>query len=116
LPFEKADNPVMSVVAFLAGAVSPAVAADAAQVALGASISTDKDMADETVTKAEDGATANGAASGKGVPPATAAKLALNASARSAARLASVEEQQIAAGIKKLVSLTLRKVRYATSI
>jgi len=31
----------MSVVAFLAGAVSPAVAADAAQAALGTSISTD---------------------------------------------------------------------------
>ncbi|KZV81840.1 SWIRM-domain-containing protein, partial [Exidia glandulosa HHB12029] len=34
LPFEKADNPVMSVVAFLAGAVGPAVASDAASTAL----------------------------------------------------------------------------------
>ncbi|PWN50400.1 hypothetical protein IE53DRAFT_379790 [Violaceomyces palustris] len=35
LPFAQADNPVMSVVAFLASAVNPAVAAAAAQSALG---------------------------------------------------------------------------------
>jgi SWI/SNF related-matrix-associated actin-dependent regulator of chromatin subfamily C len=35
LPFESAENPVMSVVAFLANAVGPAVAAAAAQSALG---------------------------------------------------------------------------------
>ncbi len=35
VPFAQADNPVMSVVAFLASAVSPAVAAAAAQSALG---------------------------------------------------------------------------------
>ncbi len=35
LPFSQTDNPVMSVVAFLAGAVSPGVAAAAAQRALG---------------------------------------------------------------------------------
>ncbi len=35
LPFSRVDNPVMSVVAFLAGAVSPGVAAAAAQRALG---------------------------------------------------------------------------------
>ncbi|KAH7096791.1 SWIRM-domain-containing protein [Auriculariales sp. MPI-PUGE-AT-0066] len=98
LPFERADNPVMSVVAFLAGAVSPAVAADAAQTALGTSITTGNGESTET----------NGSA--KGVPPATAAKLALGASAKSAARLASVEEQQIGTGIKRLVSLTLRKL------
>ncbi|KAI5121703.1 hypothetical protein M0805_002096 [Coniferiporia weirii] len=34
LPFEQADNPVMSVVAFLAGVVGPGVAADAAKAAL----------------------------------------------------------------------------------
>ncbi|KZO97921.1 SWIRM-domain-containing protein, partial [Calocera viscosa TUFC12733] len=35
IPFEKVDNPVMSVVAFLAANVSPAVAAEAAGAALG---------------------------------------------------------------------------------
>ena len=34
VPFEQADNPVMSVVAFLAGVVGPGVAADAAKTAL----------------------------------------------------------------------------------
>jgi SWI/SNF related-matrix-associated actin-dependent regulator of chromatin subfamily C len=34
LPFEQADNPVMSVVAFLAGVVGPGVAAEAAKTAL----------------------------------------------------------------------------------
>lgn len=34
IPFEQADNPVMSVVAFLAGAVNPAVAAEAAKTAM----------------------------------------------------------------------------------
>ncbi|EIW78362.1 SWIRM-domain-containing protein [Coniophora puteana RWD-64-598 SS2] len=36
VPFEQADNPVMSVVAFLAGAVAPPVAAEAARAAMGA--------------------------------------------------------------------------------
>ncbi|KAF5379102.1 hypothetical protein D9615_005954 [Tricholomella constricta] len=35
VPFEQADNPVMSVVAFLAGVVGPGVAAEAAKAALG---------------------------------------------------------------------------------
>lgn len=35
VPFEQADNPVMSVVAFLAGVVGPGVAAEAAKTALG---------------------------------------------------------------------------------
>ncbi|KAG9313646.1 Smarcc1 protein [Chiua virens] len=34
IPFEQADNPVMSVVAFLAGVVNPAVAAEAAKTAM----------------------------------------------------------------------------------
>lgn len=46
LPFEQADNPVMSVVAFLAGVVNPGVAAEAAKAALHAL--TDDDKMDET--------------------------------------------------------------------
>ena len=34
LPFEQADNPVMSIVAFLAGVVGPGVAAEAAKTAM----------------------------------------------------------------------------------
>ncbi|EPT02204.1 hypothetical protein FOMPIDRAFT_1118901 [Fomitopsis schrenkii] len=46
LPFEQADNPVMSVVAFLAGVVNPGVAAEAAKTALHAL--TDDDKPEET--------------------------------------------------------------------
>lgn len=42
IPFEQADNPVMSVVAFLAGVVSPGVAAEAAKTALHALTDGDK--------------------------------------------------------------------------
>ena len=49
VPFEQADNPVMSVVAFLAGVVGPGVAAEAAKTAL-------HDLtADKEETKLEDG-------------------------------------------------------------
>lgn len=43
IPFEQADNPVMSVVAFLAGVVSPSVGAEAAKTALHELIMVDKD-------------------------------------------------------------------------
>jgi SWI/SNF related-matrix-associated actin-dependent regulator of chromatin subfamily C len=46
IPFEQADNPVMSVVAFLAGVVSPGVAAEAAKTALHALTDGDKKEAD----------------------------------------------------------------------
>lgn len=42
IPFEQADNPVMSVVAFLAGVISPGVAAEAAKTALHALTDGDK--------------------------------------------------------------------------
>jgi len=44
IPFEQADNPVMSVVAFLAGVVGPGVAAEAAQTALHELTDGDKEM------------------------------------------------------------------------
>jgi SWI/SNF related-matrix-associated actin-dependent regulator of chromatin subfamily C len=46
IPFEQADNPVMSVVAFLAGVVSPGVAAEAAKTALHELTDGDKEEAD----------------------------------------------------------------------
>ena len=53
IPFEQADNPVMSVVAFLAGVVSPGVAAEAAKTALhelteGDTAKTEKDENEES--------------------------------------------------------------------
>lgn len=47
VPFEQADNPVMSVVAFLAGVVGPGVAAEAAKTALHSLTDGDKDDAEE---------------------------------------------------------------------
>jgi len=49
VPFEQADNPVMSVVAFLAGVVSPGVAAEAAKTALHALTDGDKKETEEEV-------------------------------------------------------------------
>ena len=51
IPFEQADNPVMSVVAFLAGVVGPGVAAEAAKTALHEL--TDGDDQKATAVKAE---------------------------------------------------------------
>ena len=53
IPFEQADNPVMSVVAFLAGVVSPGVAAEAAKTALHALTDGDKKDADGESEKAD---------------------------------------------------------------
>ncbi|KAI0739056.1 SWIRM-domain-containing protein [Daedaleopsis nitida] len=48
IPFEQADNPVMSVVAFLAGVISPGVAAEAAKTALHELTDGDKQDTEET--------------------------------------------------------------------
>ncbi|KAG6849969.1 hypothetical protein H0H93_003158 [Arthromyces matolae] len=52
IPFEHADNPVMSVVAFLAGVVGPSVAAEAAKTALGA-LTKDEEVSDEKTGSGE---------------------------------------------------------------
>ncbi|KAH8113931.1 SWIRM-domain-containing protein [Phellopilus nigrolimitatus] len=53
LPFEQADNPVMSVVAFLAGVVGPGVAAEAAKTALHELTDGDKDKKDGEAEKTD---------------------------------------------------------------
>ena len=53
IPFEQADNPVMSVVAFLAGVVGPGVAAEAAKTALHALTDADKKTESTEKEKAE---------------------------------------------------------------
>ncbi|KAI0716428.1 SWIRM domain-containing protein, partial [Earliella scabrosa] len=58
VPFEQADNPVMSVVAFLAGVISPGVAAEAAKTALHEL--TDGDKKDTEDKKEGDQAAAEG--------------------------------------------------------
>ncbi|KAI8976689.1 Smarcc1 protein [Trametes punicea] len=55
VPFEQADNPVMSVVAFLAGVISPGVAAEAAKTALHELTDGDKKLAEEKEKPAAEG-------------------------------------------------------------
>ncbi|KAG6887844.1 hypothetical protein C0992_010493 [Termitomyces sp. T32_za158] len=52
IPFEQADNPVMSVVAFLAGVVGPSVAAEAAKAALG-DLTKDGEVKEENASEGE---------------------------------------------------------------
>jgi len=54
IPFEQADNPVMSVVAFLAGVVAPGVAAEAAKTALHELTDGSKADVDEKEGKVDD--------------------------------------------------------------
>ncbi|KAH7886859.1 SWIRM domain-containing protein [Phlebopus sp. FC_14] len=55
IPFEQADNPVMSVVAFLAGVVNPSVASEAAKTAMHVLTDTSKETDGEKPTDAKEG-------------------------------------------------------------
>ncbi|KAG5649850.1 hypothetical protein H0H81_001769 [Sphagnurus paluster] len=59
IPFEQADNPVMSVVAFLAGVVGPGVAAEAAKAALG-DLTKDGEIKSEKVERESENKGSNG--------------------------------------------------------
>ncbi|GJJ13994.1 hypothetical protein Clacol_008251 [Clathrus columnatus] len=135
VPFEKADNPVMSVVAFLAGVVPPGFAAEAAKTALkeltddsetmkpdemgrGKGDDVDEEMHDESTTekvtplKVEP---SPGAREGSEKPTARsrvarAADLALKACSRAASTIVSDEEAHIRSTLTKLVQLTLTKL------
>jgi SWI/SNF related-matrix-associated actin-dependent regulator of chromatin subfamily C len=138
LPFSKSDNPVMSVVAFLASTVGPAVAAAAAGKALGeltgdlkrSSAESEKAEASSgmEVDKAEDASGVKSEADGgvlpapappanatlKSAPSASAvtaaADVALGAAAGKAATLAANEDRQIQALVSRLVSAQLKKL------
>ncbi|KAJ7783592.1 Smarcc1 protein [Mycena maculata] len=129
IPFEQADNPVMSVVAFLAGVVGPGVAADAAKTALHHLTSEEKvagEAADgikregtngasssKPATPAADGMVVDGPARKHTVPHSQAvraADLALKSSAKSAAALADAEDAQIRSTLASLIKLTLTKL------
>ncbi|KAJ7666229.1 Smarcc1 protein [Mycena polygramma] len=129
IPFEQADNPVMSVVAFLAGVVGPGVAADAAKTALHHLTSEEKGAKTEDGDVKREGT--NGASSSKPSTPAgdgmavdsppkkhtvqhsqavRAADLALKSSAKAAAALADAEDTQIRSSLASLIKLTLTKL------
>lgn len=135
VPFEKADNPVMSVVAFLAGVVPPGPSADAAKTAL-------KELTDEAEPKTQEKEkekekdndvdaemrdekpTDNAVFQPKASPDARggsekptarsraarAADLALNACSRAASTIVSDEEAHIRSTLTKLVQLTVTKL------
>ncbi|KAJ7485348.1 Smarcc1 protein [Mycena latifolia] len=129
IPFEQADNPVMSVVAFLAGVVAPGVAADAAKTALHHLTSEEKGAAEGDGVKREG---TNGASSKPATPAeegmsvdsppkksahtvqhsqaVRAADLALKSSAKAAAALAEAEDAQIRTTLASLIKLTLTKL------
>lgn len=144
VPFEQADNPVMSVVAFLAGVVNPGVAAEAAKTALHALTDGDKggpkeeaeeengDNMDEDKKEEHpgesvpaealttDGDTSADQPSKKqpAVPHskvARAAGLALKSSAKAARQLADAEDSQIRGTLASLIKLTLTKLEMKMS-
>ncbi|KAJ7634794.1 SWI/SNF complex protein [Roridomyces roridus] len=131
IPFEQADNPVMSVVAFLAGVVGPGVAADAAKTALHHLTSEEKTQDGGADGVKREGT--NGASSSKPPTPAAepmsvdgmapkkphtvphsqavrAADLALKSSAKAASALADAEDAQIRSTLASLIKLTLSKL------
>ena len=136
VPFEQADNPVMSVVAWLAGVMGPGVASQAAKTALhnltdgkpeeGERKSVDATKEGETThtspSKGESPANDTGDGmnvdspeqkSGSGIPHSKvvrAAKLALGASAKAADTLADAEDAHIKSTLANLIKLTLTKL------
>ncbi|PPR06826.1 hypothetical protein CVT26_003852 [Gymnopilus dilepis] len=145
IPFEQADNPVMSVVAFLAGVVGPGVAAEAAKTALHELTDNnttieevDKDKAEEAAAAAQDdrmdedakedteatqpaaeGETQTDSQQPKSTLPHSkvvrAANLALKSSAKAARALADAEDNQIRTSLAQLIKLTLTKIELKMS-
>ncbi|KIY64041.1 SWIRM-domain-containing protein [Cylindrobasidium torrendii FP15055 ss-10] len=120
VPFEQADNPVMSVVAFLAGVVSPGVASEAAKTALHEltdnSAKDGDDVMDEDKSEEK---VKNGEGSTPKTIPHTkvqrAAELALKSSAKAASSLADAEEVQIKSTLATMIKLTLSKLELKMS-
>jgi len=137
IPFDKADNPVMSVVAFLAGAVGPGVAAAAAQAGMAELTDTLKRKAarkagergkgegneDEkhesvesqssTIDETMDPSTAPPRLSSSGQPRSTVERVAaivLSSASVKAQALASHEEEHIRALTSKIVAAQRTKL------
>ncbi|KAJ7628781.1 hypothetical protein FB45DRAFT_979468 [Roridomyces roridus] len=116
IPFEQADNPVMRVVAFLAGVVGPGVAADAAKTALHHLTREEKTQDSGADGVKREGT--NGASSSKPPTPAAEAmsvdgippKKLHTSSAKAALALADAEDAQIRSTLASLIKLTLSKL------
>jgi len=112
IPFSKGDNPVMSVVAFLASVVDPAVAAAASQTALTELM---KDLKKKTENKdindapvESDGMDVDG--DGKQNIVEKAASVALGSAAARAHILATFEEREMSRLVSSAVTAQLRKI------
>ncbi|WRT68318.1 uncharacterized protein IL334_005294 [Kwoniella shivajii] len=144
LPFESSENPVMSVVTFLASTVSPAVAAAAAQSALGElskglkrkrgdgekgsdkekAVKSEQPEGDKMVVDGEQAETADNDAEENGGSPSAptssdlsrAATLALSSAAAKASSLASHEDHRISQLVSRLVSAQVKKVELKLSL
>ncbi|KAJ3491310.1 hypothetical protein NLI96_g798 [Meripilus lineatus] len=134
VPFEQADNPVMSVVAFLAGVVGPGVAAEAAKTALHNLTDGDKKVDGAAEKPSAEGGSKEGqgeanegttqddkmdedtakegeaAKSGEASGIQRAAQLALKSSAKAAQSLVEAEDAQIRSTLATLIKLTLTKL------
>jgi SWI/SNF related-matrix-associated actin-dependent regulator of chromatin subfamily C len=140
IPFEQADNPVMSVVAFLAGVVGPSVAAEAAKMAMHELTDgktseqdqssesqraveddrMDEDRREEPSTNPDEAPAHSTMVDGDNTqkPKRTlphskvvrAAELALKSSAKAAQSLADAEDAQIRSTVAQLIKLTLTKL------
>lgn len=136
VPFEQADNPVMSVVAWLAGVMGPGVASQAAKSALhsltdgkledgeqkpadatkeGETTQTSPDQDETAANDVGDEMNVDGPEqkSGSGISHpkvVRAAKLALGASAKAADTLADAEDAHIKSTLANLIKLTLTKL------
>lgn len=120
LPFDRADNPVMSVVAFLASAVGPGVAAAAAQSAiheltdgLRRKVHNDSE-GPEAVADSDTGKRGGGSGNGKATTDPTTiervAAVALGTAAAKAQALASHEESNIRSLTTQIVRAQLTKL------
>lgn len=116
IPFSQTDNPVMSVVAFLASVVNPGVAAAAAQAAIrelgiahdGAN---DKSAAATATTMANNNGNGPSLPDGKMKPAMEkAATAALAASATKAKVLALFEEREMQRLVNSVIEAQLRKI------
>lgn len=136
VPFEQAENPVMSVVAWLAGVMGPGVASQAAKTALhnmtdgkqeegerkptdgtkeGETAQTSPNPDEASANDGGDGMNIDGTEqkSGSGIPHpkvVRAANLALGASAKAADTLADAEDAHIKSTLANLIKLTLTKL------
>lgn len=113
MPFSQADNPVMSLVAFLASTVSPGVASAAAQAALKElGVAAAEGDGDDMAVDGKDGASGD-KVNGKGFSTETvqkAAAVALGAAAAKAKVLADYEEREMQRLVNTAVEHQLRRL------